>query len=69
MSRLDSVQFDDIAREKYEYLKQSFKGLELTVEGLVQSPAKAIALDKILEASMWVNVAIRAEQISRQLNH
>lgn len=65
MSRFDSIQFDELGKEKAEYIKQSFKSLELTVEGLDRSRAKDIALDKLLEASMWVNVALKYDQLSR----
>ncbi len=63
--RFDHIKYDEHAQLEQIRLKALFLALEEEVEKLQAGRSKALALTAIEEAYMWVDKAIRDEQINR----
>ncbi len=64
MARFDSVQFDDIRKRELQVIKEAFERIDHLVDThLKSSREKAIAYTKLEEAFMWINKALKQDQL------
>ncbi len=64
-SRFDYVRYDGKSQGLQDSCKRHMHVLELFLNNLPNSREKSLALTKLEEAYMWVDKAIRDDQISR----
>lgn len=65
MSRFDYVKYDELSVAIQNNLKERFMEIDIGINGLPDSRAKALAIAKLEEAYMWVGKAIRDDQLLR----
>ena len=66
MSRFDAIKFDDVSAEMSASIKSMFVAMEAVVGRMNPSRSQSLALTRLEEAHMWVNKAIRDEQLARE---
>lgn len=66
MGKFDSIQFDNHSQAVSETIKQRYKPLfDLIETSLQPSRERSLVLTKLEESFMWVNKALKEEQLKR----
>lgn len=66
MSRFDSIEYDPISKLNYSKYKGVFESLDSELElDLAITREKSVLMTKLEEAHMWLNKAIKADQLYR----
>lgn len=68
ISKYDSISYDDEAYVHSETFKHHVKHLDGLIGHLRHSREKSIVLTKLEGLHMWINKAIRADQLIREEN-
>ena len=66
MNRYDPVVFDEKSKDKYEMFKREYQNLFAEIDShCLPSREISLAMTKLDESIMWLNRAIRSQQLKR----